>query len=642
MKKEYNKQEHLDLLTNLWNNPNAATLSQMINNFCDEVAAFESIPNVSRFRIKELGEYHPFLAQKANIKGKLKSQVLLRTQKPEFDFDLGENGKMNRYLRFMFKTLNKHRTDGRKFWSLGMLLLGRSTSLKLSCLKRIMPKWYKNEDWSKIKRMFKKYKKIDIKNYIYKQVFIPKPDGSLRPLGVPAPEWRLLLAGLNMLLLTFLSPYQHPNQHGYLPHRGTDSAWSQMDAEILNKSNIYDFDLMKFFDSVDLTNLRKELINKDIPSELVDTLIGWNRVPPQNAETSTTQSWQSETEKEISITQYESQNKETKEYYESLKLNKGFKSDYNFYHGVAQGSAISPTLSTLILIPELLLKAKGKVSAIMYADDGKLASNEIFNPLDYLTFSKECGIKVHSDGRKNGWDRLEGKWKQDSKFLGRIFEPLERHPENQGMLQTTGGIYCNKTKTSKPYKFGLSSLFNKAILYDLWIRSAIHEGNILNPTETFYEAITNPEYTWKDQEKYRKSSVIEFNLILKEGNIDDELIREFLSEGDIGISKATSSGYVRKEAKSKIWIHSAYKGYIGSRIYLGSDDFPMELKVAYNLDWESGSLCQQLAKSKGRNIDFNLYTASSIAYTYLGKYVSKLGRSTLMKGKVKDRQDKGK
>lgn len=154
--------------------------------------------------------------------------------------------------------------------------------------------------------MFKKYSTLDIKIYIYKQVFIPKSDGSLRPLVVPSPEWRLLLAGLNMLLLTFLSLYQHPNLHGYLPNRGTDTASpsskrspeggpkgplggrEQMNEEILNQKYIYDFDLMKFFDSVDLTNLRKQLSNKEIPDHLIQSIIGWNRVPPQNAESSTT------------------------------------------------------------------------------------------------------------------------------------------------------------------------------------------------------------------------------------------------------------------------------------------------------------------------------------------------------------------
>lgn len=209
-----------------------------------------------------------------------------------------------------------------------------------------------------------------------------------------------------MLLLTFLSLYQHPKQHGYLPHRGTDTAWEQMDEEILNKKFIYDFDLMKFFDSVDLTNLSKQLSNKDIPDHLIKSIIGWNRVPPQNAETSTTLTWNTEKDKEMSISQYDNLPSETKSYYESLELRENWKSDYNFYHGVAQGSAISPTLSTFLLIPELLLRESKGITAIMYADDGKLASNQEFIPSNELNFSLESGIKVHSDGRKNGWDRF--------------------------------------------------------------------------------------------------------------------------------------------------------------------------------------------------------------------------------------------
>lgn len=91
------------------------------------------------------------------------------------------------------------------------------------------------ENWKDIGRIFKKYSNLNIKDYVYKQVLIPKTDGSMRPLGVPSKEWRLFLAGLSMILMVYLSIYQHPNQHGYLPNRGTDSAWQHMDERILGK-----------------------------------------------------------------------------------------------------------------------------------------------------------------------------------------------------------------------------------------------------------------------------------------------------------------------------------------------------------------------------------------------------------------------
>lgn len=317
----------------------------------------------------------------------------------------------------MFKVLNAHRCDGRIYWNIGLLMLSSSVSFRMSCLKRIEPRWYKSLPWSKVKHMLKKYSNLEIRNYIYKQVMIPKTDGSLRPLGVPAPEWRLLLAGLNMLLLVYLSLYQHPNQHGYLPLRGTDTAWSQMEAEILNKKFIYDFDLMKFFDSVDLTNLSKLLKRTEMPEELIRAIIGWNRVPPQNVDRSTNLTWTTDSEKQTSVEGYGRLDKESRKYYESLELRKDWAEDYGYYHGVAQGSAISPTLSTLVLIPELLLKEDKGITAIMYADDGKLASNNEFCPEDELKFTTNSGIKVHSDGRKNGWDRYAGEWYQDSKFF---------------------------------------------------------------------------------------------------------------------------------------------------------------------------------------------------------------------------------
>lgn len=53
----YNKKEHLNLLKDLWNNPNLETKS--IEKYSEMYSPFEVIPNVSVFRIKNSSTISP-------------------------------------------------------------------------------------------------------------------------------------------------------------------------------------------------------------------------------------------------------------------------------------------------------------------------------------------------------------------------------------------------------------------------------------------------------------------------------------------------------------------------------------------------------------------------------------------------------
>lgn len=67
-------------------------------------------------------------------------------------------------------------------------------------------------------------------------------------------------------------------------------------------------------------------------------------------------------------------------------------SRYDYYHGVAQGSSISPLLSTLPITLDLFLKDLCKV--VQYADDGILY-DLLSSPEEILQFPPESGIKVN-------------------------------------------------------------------------------------------------------------------------------------------------------------------------------------------------------------------------------------------------------
>lgn len=83
-----------------------------------------------------------------------------------------------------------------------------------------------------------------------------------------------------MILLVWLQNYQHPSQHGFIPGKGTDTAWKQIISEVLPAKYIYEIDLKEFFDRVNLDYLSNTLRKLQIPEELIYNLIGWSRIAP--------------------------------------------------------------------------------------------------------------------------------------------------------------------------------------------------------------------------------------------------------------------------------------------------------------------------------------------------------------------------
>lgn len=289
--------------------------------------------------------------------------------------------------------------------------------------------------------------------------------------------------------------------------------------------------------------------------------------------------WLSEKEKQFHLFQHKNLSKEEYSYYEQFR-SFGWKENYSFFNGVAQGSPLSPTLSTIVLVPLILnsLEAMG----IFYADDGILYSNKEFNPskvLDKLFIGS--GIAVHPEGTKRKWIKFNGKWLSNLKFLGKEFVPFELGYKN--LYQN--GILKNSTRTPKPFSHIHSLAFGWAIEFDHWFnsldpRNSNKKGTILDIPSTYTNKTNNP-----------------------------------------GIHNS--------------WIDSEYFGYITSRIYLGQYDNLDESKINKKYEYVEGSW-SDLANRLG-NDKANLYTASSFSSRFLIDYLTKnKHKQLLFKNKKKD------